>query len=240
MKMKKSEFMTILKSRLKENYVEDINEIAVEYEEHFYRKSADGYSEEETAAQLGDPKFLADQFSGTCISNRTPGKKYMIISGLAICDIFAVMFFLLLFGWVLVLGAFAIASAGVGFCLALNVNIASFLPPMPYFCKLMFSLAFLPLAGLSGIAAVYCFTFIKQLVRCYMRFCQNCLSSSSGKGLLPTVPLYPLFSNQIRRTVRRITLILLSVFAVMFIVSFIACAVSAGAFEFWHKWNWFV
>lgn len=59
MTMKKNEFMTKLADELKNRGVEDAYDVAAEYEQHFAFKLADGYSEEETAAKLGDPAALA-------------------------------------------------------------------------------------------------------------------------------------------------------------------------------------
>lgn len=58
MTMKKNEFMTKLADELKKRGVEDADDVAAEYEQHFAFKLADGYSEEEIAAKLGDPAAL--------------------------------------------------------------------------------------------------------------------------------------------------------------------------------------
>lgn len=58
MTMKKNEFMTKLADELKKRGVEDADDVAAEYEQHFAFKLADGYSEEEIAAKLGDPVAL--------------------------------------------------------------------------------------------------------------------------------------------------------------------------------------
>ena len=51
--------MTKLADELKKRGVEDADDVAAEYEQHFAFKLADGYSEEEIAAKLGDPAALA-------------------------------------------------------------------------------------------------------------------------------------------------------------------------------------
>lgn len=58
MTMKKNEFMTKLADELKKRGVVDADDVAAEYEQHFAFKLADGYSEEEIAAKLGDPAAL--------------------------------------------------------------------------------------------------------------------------------------------------------------------------------------
>lgn len=61
--MKRNEFIETLKEKLESNGVEDTDDIIEEYEEHFAFKLADGYSEEEIAAKLGDPKAIASQYA---------------------------------------------------------------------------------------------------------------------------------------------------------------------------------
>lgn len=56
--MTKNEFMAKLTDELKKRNIEDAADVAEEYEQHFAFKLADGYSEEEIAAKLGDPTAL--------------------------------------------------------------------------------------------------------------------------------------------------------------------------------------
>ena len=60
--MTKNEFMAKLTDELKKRNIEDAADVAEEYEQHFAFKLADGYSEEEIAAKLGDQTALAAQF----------------------------------------------------------------------------------------------------------------------------------------------------------------------------------
>ena len=57
--MTKNGFMTIFMKRLKECGVADVDDIVMEYEQHFSFKLRDGYSEAEIAKKLGDPSMLA-------------------------------------------------------------------------------------------------------------------------------------------------------------------------------------
>ena len=60
--MKKSEFLDRLSKELTRKNIPDIADILGEYEQHFAFKLADGFSEEEIAAKLGDPDQIAAQF----------------------------------------------------------------------------------------------------------------------------------------------------------------------------------
>ena len=60
--MTKSEFMTAPAAELNQRKIEDSEDILDEYRQHFAFKLADGYTEEEIAAKLGDPVRLAAQF----------------------------------------------------------------------------------------------------------------------------------------------------------------------------------
>lgn len=57
--MTKNEFMTQLTSELHRRNIADSADVIEEYEQHFAFKLADGYTEEEIAARLGDPVALA-------------------------------------------------------------------------------------------------------------------------------------------------------------------------------------
>ena len=108
--MNKTEFINTLTNTLKERRIQDIDEIVAEYEQHFSIKMADGYSEEEIAARLGDPKALGEQFDSETNKTATRSKAIVVI-GLAFVDIIVVMLFALLFTWVIVMGAAAVALA---------------------------------------------------------------------------------------------------------------------------------
>ena len=108
--MTKNEFMAKLTDELKKRNIEDAADVAEEYEQHFVFKLADGYSEEEIAAKLGDPTAL---------------------------------------------------------------------------------------------------------------------------------PLAPQLPAALRRRLRTVTLAALAVFAVCFVLAYIACSLCAGSLEFWHVWGWF-
>jgi uncharacterized membrane protein len=238
--MNKNEFMERLLKRLRDNRVGDAEEIAAEYEAHFTMKLADGYSEEETAAKLGNPEELAEQFTPGQKLKIGGGRKAITLTGLTFTDIFAAMFFILLTAWVAVLGAFALAVAAVGICLFFGLNVRGLIPQMPFGCGLVFAVSLAALAVLAAVGTVYCGAFTAQLAKAYGRFHRNCVASASGKAVLPPLAAHPQFSAKGKRRFRKIALISLAVFAAAFVAAYIVAALSAGAFGFWHEWKWFV
>jgi len=239
--MNRKEFIETLAKKLRDNNVNDLDEIIAEYEEHFDFKLADGYSEEEIAARLGDPEEIAVQYAPGKPEKAAGGKKAVVITGLVFADIFVGAFFALLFAWIAVMGAFSVASAVVGVCYITGFSIYSLIPPVPYYwCAIVYAVMLLSLAVLSGVGTIYCISYCRQLMRAYGRFHKNCIASASGKAVLPSLAIHPKFSARTNRTLRSVALISLAVFAVSFVSAYILSAVAAGALEFWHEWNWFV
>jgi len=236
--MNKAEFINTLTNTLKERNIRDVDEIVAEYEQHFSFKMADGYSEEEIAARLGDPKALGKQFDSETTETAT-GNKAIVAIGLVLVDIIVTMLFALLFTWVIVMGAAAVAFAVAGVCLILDLNISNLLPSMPYFVALIFAAASLALALLAAVGAAYFWLYARQLLRSYFRWHRNTLAAAGGEAQLPSVPAHPQIPAAKNRSMRKIALIALTVFVITFQAGYTIAALTAGAFEFWHVWNWF-
>jgi uncharacterized membrane protein len=238
--MDRKAFISELEKNLKVQGVSDIEGIIEEYEDHFRFKMADGYSEEEIAARLGNPKEVAAQYlpAATAI-RRSGGSKAVIAIGLVFADIFAVMLFVLFFAWVAVLGAVAVACATLGVALIANFNVVSLIPVMPYLGAAIMGIAFLALAILSGLGTFYCWRYAAWLTSTYYRWHKRCLSSDPGKHLAVEIPGSQL-SPRTRRILRRLTGIAVLVFGAAFILGYIIMALQAGAIEFWHAWSWFI
>jgi len=238
--MTKSEFLEILSQELKRRNVADAADIAEEYKQHFAFKLADGYSEEEIAAKLGNPKELASQYASVSV-DKNGGKKIVTVIGLGAADTFFGILFVLLCAWEIVMGAMVIAFGTLSGCLICGSNGLSFfsIPEIPYNCGFILGLAFLALAVLSAMGTIYFFRFIGQLTRSFGRFHKNTLSAVNGKAVLPSLPVYPQFTAKNRRLLRLITTIAAIAFAVCFVSGYISCVITSGSFEFWHTWGWF-
>lgn len=233
--MNKVEYLNALERELRSRNIGDIEEIISEYSQHFDMKSADGYSEEETAARLGKPRVIASQFVSLEGSNNAA--RPVLIAGAVISDIFAVIFFALLFAWVAILAAASLAFAFTGVLLIFKLNIQGLLPPMPYAGNLFIGIS-LPALSLSVAAgAIYCFYYFKHLLKIYFRWHKNLFAG--GANIYPPQPKHPQLPLKLKRRLRSITLISMTVFFISFIIGYAVMAIIAGSFEFWHVWNWF-
>ena len=110
--MNKREYLAQLERELKRNHVPDAGEILNEYAQHFAFKLADGYSEEEISARLGEPAALAAQFDGPSAPPKA-GNKPLAAFGLCFVDLLSVCLFLTLLAWSLAMGAAALSSPGL-------------------------------------------------------------------------------------------------------------------------------
>lgn len=237
--MKQSEFMEILQGTLEKNHIADAEDILAEYRQHFAFKLVDGYSEEEIAAKLGDPALLAVQFEETAPQKRPGAGRIPTAIGLGIADLFVGIFFILLCGWGLVLGAMSVSCGGVAICLLTGTNVGGILPPIPYWCGAVLAVSIGALAVLAAVGCIYFFRFLGQMIRSFCRFQKNAMASASGKTILPPLPIEPQFTPKGKRRLRTVALVSLAVFAACFLLGLIACMLSANAFEFWHIWGWF-
>lgn len=238
--MTKMEFLEILTAELKHKNVADAADITLEYEQHFAFKLADGYSEEEIAAKLGNPKDIAAQYdSGT--KECADGKKIITRIGLCVADFFFGILFILLSAWEIVMGAVTIALGTLAVCLIGELGkfpIFS-IPEMPYHCAIILGIAFAALTVLTAVGTIYFFAFIKQLMRSFGRYRKNAIAAAEGKATLPSLPSHPQFAGKTKRVFRNVSMIAIIVFAVCFIAGFVISVITAGSIEFWHTWGWF-
>ena len=234
--MTKNEFMTRLTNELKKRNVADAADVTAEYEQHFAFKLADGYSEEEIAARLGVPEELAAQFESA--PNTAPRRSAVLTwLWLSWADLFFGIFAVLLLSFGIVLVSCVLSFGLTGVCLIGNLGQLPLvsLPPMPYWCGAILGLSMLALCALSIVGCIWYFAFCRQIFRAYGRFHHNALGSA-----LPGLPIAPQFPPKKRRQLRSAALVSLLLFAVCFVLGYAACTLSAGSFQFWHVWGWFV
>lgn len=237
--MTKNEFLSQLNTALSNKKVADASEILSEYEQHFAFKLADGYSEEEIAAKLGNPNDLAAQFEETVTTQKCSNKKIFTILGLCFADLFAGILFVFLAAFGIVIATAAIAFVVTAGCLILKTNLYDLVPTMPYGSALIFGLDLLGLGVLFADSFVYFAAFLCQMIRSFTRFHHNSLAGINGSAILPSLPIHPQIKPKTNRLIRSIALVSLTAFAGLFVLGMIVSAFSAGAFGFWHVWGWF-
>ena len=237
--MTKNEFMEKLAKELKACGVADAADIEEEYEQHFVFKLADGYSEEEIAAKLGDPAKLAAQFGTESVPASKGGRKAAVVTGFVFLDIVTVLGFIALAAFALVLAAAAIGFAAIGVSLITKASLYGVIPAMPYGSAVILGVAALALAVLTGIGCAWYSAFVRQSVRAFCRFKSNAIADAEGKAALPALPMQPQFAAPCARRMRRAARAALIVFVVALVIGFVVSAFAAGSIEFWHVWGWF-
>ena len=237
--MTRNEFLTKLADELKKNNITDADEIISEYEQHFAFKMADGFSEEEIAARLGNPVELASQFESHVENIKSGGKKVTTVLGLVFIDIFAGAFFVLLFAWEIIMAAFAVCNAVAAVCLSIGSSPWSLIPPMPYVPAIVFALSLTALFVLTTVGCIYFAAFIRQLMRSYGRFHKNTIAAASGNAVLPSLGIYPRLPAKTNRRIRTVAMISLILFTTCFVLGMILSMILSGSLEFWHEWGWF-
>ena len=237
--MTRNEFLQMLSDELKKRKIADADDIVSEYEQHFAFKMADGFSEEEIAAKLGNPAALAAQFENVGQDKKPMGSRAIAAAGLFFADLFAVMFLILLIGWEIVMAAFSACCAAVAASLFAGVSPWSLIPPMPYGCGFIFGLSLAGLSVLSAVGCVYFAAFIRQLMRAYGRFHHNTMAAASGNAVLPSLSVHPRLNARTNRRLRAVALFSLTVFAAFIVLGMIVSMIVSGALAFWHAWGWF-
>ena len=233
--MTKVDYLARLKKAL-EGKVDDLDDILAEYEEHFVRKLADGYSEEEVTARLESPEVLAGQFAeeGGRPLARKRDRAFAIV-GLSLLSPLALVFIAALAVFVAFVGAAALAFLALGLCLATGLDPSGLIPPMPYAGSLLLGLSSSALALLSALGTIYSGLYLGQLWKAYFRWAGNLLVSSAR----PPLPMNPQLGAGTRRKLRTTILVALAVMGVSFVAGFAVMAACAGSPGFWHVWHWF-
>jgi len=239
--MDQKTFLNELEKHLNARHVADIEGIVDEYREHFRFKIADGYTEEEIVARLGAAQDIANQYSPSEVNRPAGhgGMKALVATGLALLFLIALAVIILFFGWVVVLGALAIAGSVLGIALIGGINPAGLIPMMPIAGSIIMGISSLGLALLAGNGTVYCLRYALQWVKAYFHWNRRCLATASGRPASPPITAMPQFQPRTRRILRRLTGFSLAIFGIGFVLSYIVLALSAGALEFWHVWGWF-
>jgi len=235
-------FLNDLEKLLQARNVADIDGIVDEYREHFRFKLADGYTEAEIAARLGSPQEIAKQYTPSDAARPEERKslKALTAIGLSFLFIVALAVIVAFLSWVIVVGATAVASAVLGIALIGGFNPAGLIPVMPAAGSIIIGISSLGLALFAGTGTIYCWRYSLQWIKAYFHWNRRCLAIAAGRPASPPIAATPQFQPRTRRWLRRLTGLGLVVFGIGFVLSYAVLALTAGAFEFWHVWGWFV
>jgi len=234
--MTKQEYLNELKAELNKNVVADAEDILGEYEQHFLFKLADGFSEEEIAARLGTPAQIAAQYAGIPGEKKAKGgKKFFLVLWLTIIGIFEVMLYGAFLWFIGALFCASLVPATLGVELIAGLNYLNILPPMPYVGAIVFGITLLAASAMLFVFAVYCFAYLRQMVRASLRWRKNMMSGEA----LPQLPMSPQFKPKTRRALRSILLWAVLIFAIGFVAGYAILTIYTHSFGFWHALGWF-
>lgn len=166
-------------------------------------------------------------------------RKILVYLGFFFSNLLAGASFVLLWIWEVILVGFTLVSGVLGIALLLNLQLQPVIPPMPYWCAVLFGLSFLALSPALAVGSIYFGCYLHQLMRSFARYNHNTLARAKGRAVLPSISGHPQFSPEKRRRLRNIALFSLAAFAIFFILAMIVSIFSAQSLEFWHKWQWF-
>ena len=235
--MTKQEYLNELRNELGKNGVEDAEDILTEYEQHFLFKLTDGFTEEEIAAKLGTPGTIAAQFAGIPSEKKQKGgkRKGLLVLWLTVIGAFELMLYGAFLAFIAGVFCGSLVPVALGVELIAGVNFMNILPPMPYGGALVFGIALISLGVLLFLFALYCFAYLRQMIRASLRWRKNLMRGEA----LPLLPMSPQFSTKTRRALRSVFLWSLMIFGITFVIGFAILVLYTQSWGFWHALGWF-
>lgn len=236
--MNQKQYLDALEKELRKHQVADVDEVLADYEAHFARKQADGYTEEEIARKLGTPQEIAADFLPELGADTADGpRKAGGMTRVALCllDLFAVPVFITLYAWAIVMFAGSVAAFALGAYIALGLDLISVIPVLTVAGGILMGVGIAALAGLLFMGSIWFLMLAGQMTRAYLRWHGN---RWFGRHEL-SLPLTPQITGKKRRVIRTVVLVTLIAFILLFVAGFIVLSVQAGTAGFWHHWHWF-
>ena len=246
--MNRQEYLSALEKALVTAGVREYTDIMEEYSEHFNRKTADGYGEEEIAARLAPPQEIAGQYreigkNGSIRSGGTATNAVLTI-GVVFLDIIVIPIIIMFFVCIFAFGIFTFSCVIAGIlCIIFGQSVGIgdvqvlTIPPMPYISALLIGITLLALAFIAAVGTENCRLYVAQMVRKYARWHKNVLGKS--RGIDPPLPLHPWITAKKRKVMRSIALVSLVIFTIGLVSGFMSMVFAARSVEPWHVWHWF-
>lgn len=153
--------------------------------------------------------------------------------GMFFVNIFALLGFILLYSWFLVMVLFSIVLLSGAVCLLLQLKIGNIIPYMPYWCGFLTAISFVFLAVLFILSSILYLKFINKLLNSYIQIERNILEIHKEKN----IKVNNVFPN--KKILLYIKTSLIG-FILLFSITFIVCIISANNLSFWHTWNWWL
>ncbi len=225
--MTKKQYLDALEKELRSRRVADVEEVLSDYEAHFARKAADGYSEEDIARKLGTPQDIADDFlplTGAAAGTGAPKGRALTRIALCLLDLLAIPVFITLYAWAIALVAASVAVLGLGIYLALGLDMMAAIPVLTVAGGILVGVALAAAAVLMCMGALWFVRLAVQMTCAYLRWHGN---RWSGRHEL-ALPVMPQMTGKQRRVTRTIVLISLLSFILLFAAGFIVLSIQAG------------
>ena len=222
-----------LRRELQNLQIEDIDEIVAEYGQHIAFKTADGEREEEIISAMPDPRQLAAEFAEASEKENAekPAASVSVLTKTVLYFSVA-LFSIPSVALLIVLAAIALAFGILGVCLIGQIEIALFIPPMPYAGAALMGLTMLALTITFATITVMSGRLLRQFFIAFGRR----YSRLRANGNLAQLPWLPKISWRTKVVFRWSVLASL----ILAIITYAVLASQARALGFWHVWNWFV
>ena len=235
--MNKTEYLQALEKELTKNKITDLQDILFEYEQHIDMRLAEGYTETEITLMLGKPEFIAEKYIEKS-DEKQAGNSVKAIKATAFVfvDFIAVLVFIMLYAWVIVMGALSITFFALAFFLTTGIRFNELIIPyMPALCGILLGITMLLLGVLTVLGTIYSHIYTIRIIKVYLRWHKNAFSPQK----LPSLSLKPDLSGKFLRRTRLTAVIFSIAFIVFFFASNIALFACADFNPYWHYWNWF-
>lgn len=214
--MNKIDFLTQLEKELKKHNVSDIVEIIDDYREYFDQQISIGQKEENIASYIGEIHSIVEDYIVVEKGNRKKWFELVTVS------VIAFPLLILSYGVLIVTAASAVAFWAIAIYYLFDINSFSFMPFIPLVPRLFYIACALSAAAMMFSFSVRYYGMLNSMTKQYIVK----QSIRIGDYSIPSIYI----------KIFRFSVIS---FILLFIITFIVSAISAGSIQYWHEWQWF-